>query len=96
MRAIGTPGMRIALLMTTEGTILWLMTLVPGLVLGTLAARGMGSAFSSDLFSFQITISPASYLLTALGILATMVLSALPAIRRVNRLDLAQATKVLT
>ena len=96
MRAIGTPGMRIALLMTTESAILWLITLVPGLVLGTLAARGMGSAFSSDLFSFQITISPASYLLASLGILATMILSALPAIRRVNRLDLAQATKVLT
>jgi hypothetical protein len=35
-------------------------------------------------------------MVTALGILLTLVLAALPAIWRVNRLDLAESTRVLT
>jgi hypothetical protein len=34
--------------------------------------------------------------IAALGILATMLLAALPAIRRVNRINLAEAVKILT
>ncbi len=96
LRSIGMSGGRIAVLMTTENVLLWVLTLAPGLVLGTVVARQLGSAFESDLFSFTMVISPWSYLITALGILATMVLAALPAVRRVSRLNLAEATKVLT
>jgi len=96
MRAVGTGGRRIAGLMTTESVTLWLVTLVPGLLLGTWAAREMGAAFSSELFAFHIVIAPTTYLLTSLGILLTMIVAALPAIRRVNHLNLAEATKVLT
>ncbi|RMG89779.1 MAG: ABC transporter permease [Chloroflexi bacterium] len=96
MRAIGTQNGRIVRLLTLENIILWAVTLLPGLISGTWVAQQMGQAFSSELFSLQITISPLSYLLTALGILVTMLLAAIPAIRRVNRLNLAEATKVLT
>ncbi len=96
MRAIGTRGREIALFMATENVILWLFMLVPGLVLGTLAAYQMGAAFGTDFFTFRIVISPFSYVITALGILLTMLLAALPAIRHVNRLNLAESTKVLT
>ena len=96
MRAIGTKRRTIALLMTTESFIVWLLALVPGLVLGTLAAKALGSAFQTDLFAFTIVIAPQSYLVAALGILVTMLFAAVPAIRRVNRLNLAEATKTLT
>jgi putative ABC transport system permease protein len=96
MRAVGTSRATIALLLTTESAILWLLALVPGLVLGWWVAVQMGAVFQSDLFSFRIVVAPATYAVTAIGILLTMVLAALPAIRRVNRLDLAEATKVLT
>lgn len=75
--------------------ILWLVTLIPGLLLGTWVALQMGSAFSSELFTFDIVISPLSYFLASVGILLTILVAAWPAMRRVNRLNLAEATKVL-
>ncbi|MHB1415918.1 MAG: ABC transporter permease [Chloroflexota bacterium] len=96
MRAVGAGWRRITLMLSGESLILWVLTLIPGLVLGWLVAMQMGAAFSSDLLSFQIVIYPASYALTAIGILLTMLLAALPAIRRVNGLNLAESTKVLT
>jgi putative ABC transport system permease protein len=96
MRSIGTGRRTIALLLATENLILWAFTLIPGLILGYLMALGMGSAFNTDLFSFKIVVTPLSYVITSVGILLTMLLAALPAIQRVNRLNLAEATKVLT
>jgi putative ABC transport system permease protein len=96
MRSLGTGRRWIALLLSGESTILWLLTLVPGLLSGYLTALGMGSAFNTDLFTFAIVIAPATYAAAAVGILLTMLLAALPAVRRVNRLNLAEATKVLT
>jgi putative ABC transport system permease protein len=96
MRSLGTGRRWIALLLSGESLILWLFTLVPGLLSGYLMALGMGSAFSTDLFTFKIVIAPVTYVAAAGGILLTMLLAALPAVRRVNRLNLAEATKVLT
>jgi putative ABC transport system permease protein len=96
MRAIGTSGRAIAGFMTLENVLLWLFTLVPGLLLGTWAAEGMGAAFGTDFFALKIIIAPLSYVVTALGILLTMLLAAWPAIRHVNHLNLAESTKTLT
>jgi putative ABC transport system permease protein len=96
MRSIGAGRGRVALLMTTENVLLWLIALIPGLLLGTWAAQQMVSAFQSDAFNLAVSVNVMTYVITAGGILITMVLAALPAIRRVNRLDLAEATKVLT
>ncbi|MCA9958487.1 MAG: FtsX-like permease family protein, partial [Anaerolineales bacterium] len=95
MRSIGTSNWQIAAQITAENVVLWLLCLVPGLLLGYAVALQLGDAFSSELFSLDITIAPTSYVITSLGILLTMLLAAWPAIRRVNRLNLAEATKVL-
>ena len=96
MRTLGTGRRQIVLLLFIENLILWIFTLIPGLILGYLTARGVGSSFNTDLFTFEIVIAPVSYGIAVVGILITMLLATLPAIRRVNRLDLADATKVLT
>ncbi|MFQ5946521.1 MAG: ABC transporter permease, partial [Anaerolineae bacterium] len=96
MRAFGTSGRLIALHLTTENLLIWAIALIPGLWLGRTVAVQMAEAFNSELFSFRMVISPGSYLLASLGILITMLLAAVPAIRRVNRLNLAEATKILT
>jgi putative ABC transport system permease protein len=96
MRSLGTGRRWIALLLSGESLILWLFTLAPGLLLGYGMALGMGAAFNTDLFTFKIIIAPATYVAAALGIMVTMLLAALPAVRQVNRLNLAEATKVLT
>jgi putative ABC transport system permease protein len=95
MRSIGSGVGRIAMLLFTENLILWVVTLVPGLLLGHWMALQVGTAFSADLFTFNIVVAPNTYVLTAAGILLTMVLATLPAIRQVARLNLAEATKVL-
>lgn len=95
MRAVGTGTGRIAGLLFTEDLILWLVTLVPGLLLGHWMALQVGTAFSADLFTFEIVLAPTTYVFTAAGILLTMLLATLPAIRQVSRLNLAEATKVL-
>jgi len=96
MRAIGADGGRIARLIQVEIGLMWLVTLIPGLLMGWWATAQFLTTFNSELFTFTIHISPLSFALTALGILVTMILSALPAIRHLNRLDLAQATKMIT
>jgi putative ABC transport system permease protein len=94
MRAMGSGRATTTLLMTAESLILWIVTLGPGLLLGYWVAHQMGKAFSSELLSFSVVIAPRSYLVTAGGVLVTMILAAWPAIVRVNRLNLAEATKI--
>jgi putative ABC transport system permease protein len=96
MRSIGTGCGLITSMILVENIFLWLLTLAPGLLAGYWGALQMGNAFKTDLFVFQMVIYPSSYILTSLGILLTMLLATLPTIRRVNRLNLAEATKVLT
>jgi putative ABC transport system permease protein len=96
MRSIGTGRRAIGRFITLESFILWLFVLIPGLLLGTWIAIEMGKALSAELFTLKVVISPLNYLLTSLGILLTMVLAAIPAVRRVNKLNLAEATKVMT
>lgn len=67
MRSIGAGGGRIALLMIAELLALWALALLPGFLLGAWAAREMGEAMQSDLFSIRVTVSPASCLASAAG-----------------------------
>ncbi|HFC11529.1 MAG TPA: ABC transporter permease, partial [Anaerolineae bacterium] len=72
MRSIGTGRWRIAWLISAESFLLWLFTLLPGLALGTWVAVKMGSQIGGELLAFKVVISPTTYLLTAVGILLTM------------------------
>jgi putative ABC transport system permease protein len=96
MRAIGTRISTISYLVTLEDIILWLIALIPGLLVGYWAALQMGNAFQSDLFYFKAVIYPSSYIITSLGVLATILLATIPAIRRINKLNLASETKMLS
>ena len=95
-RALGESRGRITGAIILENLILWGLALVPGLLMGYATALELGAEFNSELFRFEIVIYPLSYAIVAGGILLTMLLAAIPAIRRVNRLRLAEATKVLT
>jgi putative ABC transport system permease protein len=96
MRAIGTGSARVMRQLLAENVILWLLVLLPGMVLGYWMAQQIGDTFSAEFFSFEIVINPLSYAITAAGILLTMLLATWPAARRINHLNLAEATKVLT
>lgn len=95
-RALGESRGRITASIILENLILWGLALVPGLLMGYATALELGTEFNSELFRFEVVIQPLSYVIVAGGILLTMLLASVPAIRRVNRLRLAEATKVLT
>jgi putative ABC transport system permease protein len=95
MRALGTGRRTIGLLLSTESVILWVLATIPGWLLGYWVARQMGNAFQSDLFAFPVVVNPLTYLITALAVLLTMLLAALPALRRVTHLNLAEATRMV-
>lgn len=96
MRALGAPIRLLGRMAALESVILWLLALPFGLGAGWYVTRAMITGFSTELFSMTTFIAPRSYVLTAIAILLTMLLASLPAIRRIARLDLAAATKMMT
>ena len=95
MRSLGTRPASIGRLLATEGVLLWLLALAPGLALGTWVAGRLGEAVAAGLFDLPVRITPVSYLGTALGLLVVILLALGLPLRRVARLDLASATKTL-
>ena len=95
MRTLGEERGRIALMMVLENLLVGVGALAPGILLGTLVAYYITQSFSSDLFTMLFYISPISYIAVAVGVLLTVVISVVPAIRQVNRMNLAEVTKVV-
>ncbi len=61
----------------------------------TFRCDNMMKSFESELFSMRVVIYPTSYLWVIGSILLVLLLSETPAIRRVYKLDLAEATKII-
>jgi len=97
MRALGQSRGRIARMITLENVLTGLLALIPGLLLGSAATYYFFQVWSSSAeFNFPYYISPQSYVVVSVLVFATALLSQLPAIRRVNRMSLAEATKITT
>jgi putative ABC transport system permease protein len=97
MRALGQDRRRLGAMITLENLLTGLLALVPGLAAGTLITYYFFQVFSSTAdFYMPFYISPLSYAIVTLLVFGTALLSQLPAVRRVNRMDLAEATKVTT
>ncbi len=96
MRALGTPVGLLTRMIVVESSMIWAIALLPGILLGTWASLEFTRTFTSDLFYFDLHISGISYTITAVSVLVVMLLSAWPGIRRIKRINLAQATKMVT
>ena len=94
MRTMGERKGRIAAMITIENLLLGLAGLIPGILLGYVLALYFFSLFQTDMLSFDLVIFPRTYLLTIGLIIAIMLVSQLPSIRQINRLDLAKETKI--
>jgi putative ABC transport system permease protein len=95
MRTIGESRGNITKMVTLENTITRLMGVIPGLVLGAAVAYYIIQSYSSELWQMAFHIYPSTYLWATLGIIAVAFASQIIPIRRLNRLNLAKATKVL-
>ena len=95
MRAVGARPRLIGRLLATEATLLWIVALVPGLLVGSWLAARLGDAIAADLFILDVRPSIGSYLTAAIAVLAIAIASLALPITRIRRLDLAAATKTL-
>jgi putative ABC transport system permease protein len=93
MRASGVSASQVNRMMTVENLLLTTIGIPLGLVLGYLVAMGFMSSFSSDLFSFDLDMNPWTLLWTSLAVLAVALLSQLPGLRAVRRLDIATVVR---
>jgi len=93
LRTLGMARATVSRLVTSENVLLIVIGLVPGLVLGYLAAAAAMGSFSSDLFQFDLQVRPTTFIVTAAVILAVGLISQGPALRSVGRIDLGRMTR---
>ncbi len=93
MRTLGEGSGRIAAMVTIENLILGIVGLVIGIPLGYAVAVYLMRLVQTDMFSFDLIFYSRTYLLTAGIMIVVMLVSELPGILDLNRLDLAKVTK---
>jgi putative ABC transport system permease protein len=97
MRTIGEDNAHLTAMVTLENLLLALVGLPLGLWLGSLAAGAVFAAMAMESQSYTLTalLYPSSVAGICALMLAVVLLSEVPPVRRIFRLDLAEATKVL-
>jgi len=89
LRAAGTPYRTIARMITAENVIVTLLGILPGLIGGYAVASLFLGSFSSDQFSFDLEMRTSTLILSATAILIVALLSQIPGLRAVRRIDIA-------
>ncbi|MCB0900371.1 MAG: ABC transporter permease, partial [Actinobacteria bacterium] len=87
MRAAGVRYRAIARLVGGENTLVAALGVIPGLVLGVIAARVMLQTYSSDQFTLDLYVRPLTLLLASVAIMGVAALSQIPGLRAVRRMD---------
>ncbi len=93
MRANGLSSRSIAALITGENVLLTAIGIIPGLIVGYLAAAWMMQSYSSDILQFNLEMRPSTLVLAGLAMIVVALLSVIPGIRTVNRLDIASVVR---
>jgi putative ABC transport system permease protein len=93
MRANGLSSRSVGALITGENVLLTTIGIVPGLIVGSIAAAWFMHSYTSDLLSFDLHMRPSTLVLAALAMIVVALLSVIPGIRTVNRLDLAEVVR---
>ncbi|MFO7945372.1 MAG: FtsX-like permease family protein, partial [Armatimonadota bacterium] len=96
MRAQGMSRWTIAALITVENLTTGTMGLIVGLPLGIATNHAFVSSLENEIMNFQPVIYPSSFATTIISVLVVIVLSQVPGILHINRLNLAEATKLRT
>ncbi len=95
MQTIGEDRTHLAWMVTSENLLLAVVSVPIGVWLGLQAAGVMFEAISTEVYTLPAYINPNSYVWIVLSILGILLLAEVPPIRRIFRLDLAEATKVM-
>ncbi len=95
MRTIGEDSLHLAAMITIENLLLALVGIPLGIWAGLRVAQAVLDAMASEEFGMRIVIEPRSIVLVVLAILGVLLLSEALPVRRIVRMDLAEATKVM-
>jgi putative ABC transport system permease protein len=95
MRTIGESNSRLAVMVTIENVMLAVVGIPLGVWLGMRAADAIFASFTSEAYSLKAVISWGSIASGGRAALGVLLVSEVPAIRRIFKLDLAEATKVM-
>ncbi|MDZ4170285.1 MAG: FtsX-like permease family protein [Coriobacteriia bacterium] len=95
MRTIGEDNVRLAFMITLENLLLALAALPLGIWLGLKATDALFASFTTESYTLKAFIYPESIVKICLLMLAVLLLSEIPPVRRIFRLDLAESTKVM-
>lgn len=93
MRAAGVRYRAIARLVGGENTLVAALGVIPGLILGVIAARVMLQTYSSDQFTLDLYVRPLTLLLASVAIMGVAALSQIPGLRAVRRMDVAEVVR---
>jgi putative ABC transport system permease protein len=97
MRALGQSRSHLRRMITIENLLIGILAIIPGIALGVAATYYLFQLFSASAdFYLPFYIAPVTYLIVTILIFGTALISQIPAIRYVNRMNLAEATKVMT
>ena len=95
MRTIGEDNLRLTAMITLENMAIALLGLPLGIWLGVRATDALFASFETESYTLEAFIYPESIARICLLMLIVMLLSEIPPVRRIFRLDLAEATKVM-
>jgi putative ABC transport system permease protein len=95
MRTLGAGRPSVGLMLVAEGVIFSLLAILPGLALGTMAASYLIHTWSSEFFTMWFHMYPTTYMMIVAVIIVAALVSTIPSIWHSNRMNLAEATKVL-
>ncbi len=95
MRTIGEDNVRLTIMITLENLAIAIAAIPLGLWLGVQAANALFAYFDIEGFELQAYIYPGSIAQICVLMVAVVLLSEIPPVRRIFRLDLAEATKVM-
>ncbi len=93
LKASGMSDRTIGWMIVGENLFLTIIGLVPGIILGVWAASAFMSLFSNDSFNMSLMMSPWTIVVAALTMVAVALLSMIPGVRSVKRLDIGAVVR---
>ena len=93
LKASGMADRTIAWMIVGENLLLTVVGIVPGLILGIWLSDLFLSSFSNDSFNLEFSIRPVTVAIAALSMIVVALLSLIPGIRSVKRLDVGAVVR---
>ena len=94
LRALGVTQREVTRMLSIENFLCAILGVVIGVPAGVAAARGIVALFQSDLMTYQFYIAPRTYIVSVIFTVVLVMISQIPALRVLRRMNLAQMTRL--